>query len=523
MRISASILGKYAFLAGTILLLLTSLAMATFYLTEEIQGEARRINLAGRQRMHVFHMANHAHFLMGAPTVDDMDQSLHLEELNREAAIYEQVLYGLRSGCQTCDLFPLRQSQSAAHRALAKQLDELVTIWEEAQKPWLQKIMANPDRARNEGQSFCLGCHEAFVHHFDEVDAFVTALAQHNEQVVHRFNLLRLGLLAISGLAAVLIAVFVKQQMIRPVVELHRATLSLERGDFSSRMTPRTHDEIGRLAQAFNRMAETLGQSLTEKEELVRQRTVELQNANEELKAFAYTISHDLRAPLRAIQGFSAAIREDGQDLALPIIGHMDNISAAADFMDNLIADLLSYSQIAFKDVHLERVAVGRIIDEVVGEMSSEITKADGQLTIDGCLPEVMANHGILFQILLNLFSNALKFVKADESPIIRVWAETKGELVRLSINDNGIGIAPPDQRRIFDVFVRLHGMERYPGTGIGLASVRRGMERLGGHCGVDSAPGQGSTFWLELPLAVQGCPDGSGGPQRNGNKEGRG
>lgn len=521
MRLFTSILGKYACLAGIILLLLTSLAMATFYLTEEIQGEARRINLAGRQRMHVFHMANHAHFLMGAPKADNVDESLHLKELDREIAIYEQVLYGLRSGCQACDLFPLRQS--VAHRALAKQLDALVTIWEEAQKPWLQKIMANPGRARNEGQRFCLGCHDAFVHHFDEVDAFVTVLAQHNEQVVHRFNLLRLGLLAISGLAAVLIAVFVKQQMIRPVVELHSATLSLERGDFSSRVTPRTHDEIGRLAQAFNRMAETLGQSFTEKEELVRQRTVELQNANEELKAFAYTISHDLRAPLRAIQGFSSAIREDGQNLAPQITGHVDNIMAASGYMDNLIVDLLSYSQITFKDIHIERVDVSRIVKEVEGEMTSEIKKADGQLTIDGYLPEVMANHGILFQILLNLFSNALKFVKADESPRIRVWAETKGELVRLSINDNGIGIAPPDQRRIFDVFVRLHGMERYPGTGIGLASVRRGMEHLGGHCGVDSAPGHGSTFWLELPLAGQGCPDGSGGPPKNGSKEGRG
>lgn len=502
MRVFTSILGKYAVLAAIILLLLGSLVIATFYLTEEIRGDASRINLAGRQRMHIFHLANHAHFLLSNNSLASIDVPLHLREIDKEIIAYEQVLYGLKFGCQLCAIDPPRQS--AAPAALDKQLDRLIALWNGEQKPRLLQIMVDPEHGKGEGTTLCADCHRAFVDHFTEVDEFVSALAQHNEQVVREFNLLRFGLLAVSALAALLIALFVKQQMIRPVSELHDATARLEQGDFSCRVEPRTQDEIGRLALAFNRMATTLAQSFNEKEELVQQRTAELQSANEELKAFAYTISHDLRAPLRAVQGFANAIREDGQELDPRISVHVDNIAAAADCMDTLIADLLSYSQISFKDIHIERVDTGRLFNEVAQELAAEIAKADGQLILADGLPEVRANHAILTQITMNLLSNAIKFTRAGERPQIRVWAERDKALVRLFIRDNGIGIAPVDHKRIFDVFVRLHGMDRYPGTGIGLASVRKGMERLGGAYGVESVPGQGSTFWLELPVADQ-------------------
>lgn len=502
MRIITSILGKYAVLAAIILLLLGSLATATFYLTEEIRGDASRINLAGRQRMHIFHLANHAHFLLGNNSLASIDVALHLREIDKEIIAYEQVLYGLKSGCQICEID--RPRQSAAHDVLDKQLDRLIALWDGEQKPQLLRIMADPERSRGEGRAFCVDCHRAFVDHFPEVEEFVSALTQHNEQVVREFNLLRLGILAVSALAALLIAFFVKQQMIRPVSELHDATVRLEQGDFSCRVEPRTQDEIGRLALAFNRMATTLAQSFNEKEELVQQRTAELQTANEELKAFTYTVSHDLRAPVRAVQGFTNAIREDGQDLDPRIRAHVNNIAAAADCMDTLIADLLSYSQISFKDIHIERVDTGNLFNEVVREMAAEIAKADGQVILIGGLPGVMANHAILTQITLNLLSNAIKFTKVGVRPLIRIWADKDEAYARLFIKDNGIGIAPADHKRIFDVFIRLHGMDRYPGTGIGLASVRKGMERMGGTYGVESVPGQGSTFWLELPVAVQ-------------------
>lgn len=511
MKIFTSILGKYSFIASAILLLLSSMVIATYYLTEEIRGDAGRINLAGRQRMHVFHLANHAHFLLCHDGTHLVNDSLHISELNKGIDEYEKILYGLKFGCQDCEINLAHRL--TAHDGLAGQLDWLITLWEEEQKPRLRQIAENPIKARSQGETLCLGCHDFFVDHFGKVDEFVFALADRNEQVMRTFNLLRFGILIVSGLAAVCIAFFVKQQMIRPVRELYDAAARLEQGDFSCRVTPRTNDEIGTLAHSFNRMSLALAQSFHEKETLVQQRTAELQIANEELKIFTYTVSHDLRAPLRAVQGFAAALREDGQGLDPRIIGHVNNISSAADYMDTLIIDLLSYSQISFKDIHIVRVDVGEIIKEVVKTMSLEIQQVDGQVTIEDCLPEVMANHGILTQIMINLLRNAIKFTKHGVQPKIRIWSEKQQDTIRIFVSDNGIGIAPANHKRIFDVFVRLHGMDRYPGTGIGLATVRRGIERLGGSCGVDSVLGQGSTFWLEFPVVVQGrqeCADDS-------------
>jgi signal transduction histidine kinase len=117
-------------------------------------------------------------------------------------------------------------------------------------------------------------------------------------------------------------------------------------------------------------------------------------------------------------------------------------------------------------------------------------------------LPSVLGHHATLVQIIANLLTNAIKFVSPGVPPQVRLWSEKRAPCVRLWVKDNGIGIAPEYQERIFGVFERLHGGETYPGTGIGLAIVRKGVARLGGRVGVESAPGQGSTFWVEFPIA---------------------
>lgn len=126
---------------------------------------------------------------------------------------------------------------------------------------------------------------------------------------------------------------------------------------------------------------------------------------------------------------------------------------------------------------------------------------AVAQLTLDKPFPQVMGNYRILGQILSNLLGNAIKFVAPGVQPVVHVWSEQQGDRLRLWIEDNGIGIAPQHQARIFKTFERLHGIESYSGTGIGLAIVKRGAERLMGEVGVESQLGQGSRFWLELRL----------------------
>ncbi len=139
-------------------------------------------------------------------------------------------------------------------------------------------------------------------------------------------------------------------------------------------------------------------------------------------------------------------------------------------------------------------------LDRLVAKFQREAKNSQALIQVDQPLPKVWVDPQILEQVLINLIDNGLKFVPPGVSPFIRIWAETNTDTIRLNIQDNGIGIAPEYQERIFKVFERLHACELpYVGTGIGLAIVKKGMERLRGRVGVESKPGAGSRFWLEL------------------------
>jgi signal transduction histidine kinase len=139
------------------------------------------------------------------------------------------------------------------------------------------------------------------------------------------------------------------------------------------------------------------------------------------------------------------------------------------------------------------------IMSEVMTQIEADLKQTQAQVNIQSPLPEVIGHRPTLVQVIANLLINAMKFVENGVQPQITVWAEMRGECVRLWVEDNGIGISPEHQKRIFRVFERLHGMETYPGTGIGLAIVRKGIDRMGGSVGVESQLGQGSRFWIEL------------------------
>jgi PAS domain S-box-containing protein len=228
-----------------------------------------------------------------------------------------------------------------------------------------------------------------------------------------------------------------------------------------------------------------------------------LADANNELEAFVYSVSHDLRAPLRAMEGFSQALLQDyakeldpaGRDFARRIV-------AAARRMDKLIQDLLDYSHLGKSDMYMRSVYLDVTVREVQMRLEAEIREKKARITIEEQLPLVIAHNATLLRVLENLLSNAIKFVGPGTHPRVRIRAEERNGCVRLWVEDNGIGIAPEHHERIFRIFERLHGIEAYPGTGIGLAIVRRAVERMGGRVGLESAPGQGSKFWVELEKA---------------------
>jgi light-regulated signal transduction histidine kinase (bacteriophytochrome) len=240
-----------------------------------------------------------------------------------------------------------------------------------------------------------------------------------------------------------------------------------------------------------------------ELENRVSARTSELQNSNAELEAFAYSVSHDLRAPLRAMEGFAQALLEDyGESFDSLGQNYAHRIVEAARRMDALIQDLLSYSRLSRADIYISSLSFENILKEACDLQVNMIHERDAEITIEEPVPYVRGHYITLYQVVANLINNAVKFVPEGKRPQVRIWAERNNGNVRLNIQDNGIGIDPDHHDRIFRIFERLHGTTEYPGTGIGLAIVLRGMQRLNGKVGVKSALGQGSTFWIELPEA---------------------
>lgn len=250
--------------------------------------------------------------------------------------------------------------------------------------------------------------------------------------------------------------------------------------------------------------ASRIARDITERkraEEEVRRANRELAAVNAELESFSYSVSHDLRAPLRAMQGFAQALLEDyadrldsvAQDYAQRIVG-------ATRRMDTLMQDLLAYSRLSNADLHLRSVCLASIVAEAQAQLKEALQERKARLTVEETLPQVVGHPTTLVQVVANLLANAAKFVAPGVQPQVRVRAEERGMRTRLWVEDNGIGIESEHWDRIFRVFERLHGIETYPGTGIGLAIVRKGVERMGGLVGVESEPGRGSRFWIELP-----------------------
>jgi len=235
-------------------------------------------------------------------------------------------------------------------------------------------------------------------------------------------------------------------------------------------------------------------------ERQVEDRTAQLTQVNRELDAFAYTISHDLRAPLRAMNGYADALVEDYGPM-LPEEGHRfaSRIVSAAGRMEDLIQDILAYSRLAREEVSVRPVNLENIVNRVVADAEPLIREANAIVEVERPLPDVMAHPPTLAQAIGNLLSNAIKFVPPGQTPCVGIRTEERDGQVRLWVEDNGIGIDPAHQDRVFQPFQRLHGVETYPGTGIGLAIVRRSVERIGGRCGVVSRTGEGSRFWIEL------------------------
>jgi signal transduction histidine kinase len=255
------------------------------------------------------------------------------------------------------------------------------------------------------------------------------------------------------------------------------------------------------------RRAEASLQELNQRlEERVQRRTAALQESNQQLESFCYTVAHDLRAPLRTMQGFAqllleehgAKLNPEGQDFAR-------RIALSSERMGQLIKDLLAYTNLSRVDVRIESVSLDNVVARVLNQFQAEVEWRNAAVSVREPLGSVMADPDLLEETLGHLISNALKFVAAGVHPSVHIWSETRGRTLRLWIEDNGIGICAEYQDRLFEVFEKLKVDGADSGTGIGLAMVKKAIERVGGRVGVISTPEKGSRFWIELEQGHSG------------------
>ncbi len=318
-------------------------------------------------------------------------------------------------------------------------------------------------------------------------------------------------------LLAIILTPIVAGKMTRPIKAIVHDVDKIAKGDLEHRVKTRTKTELTTIERSINSMVKTLQEKIesekkTEEklrayskhlDDLVKARTRELRETNEDLKAFVHSVSHDLRAPLQAMTDLAESLlTEYGDRLNENGREYARRIERNARYIETLIQDLLNYNYISRTEIELEPVDLEHAIDEVIAQIQPEIEEKEAEVHVKGTFPKVMAHSATLFTVIMNLVTNALKYVEPGTKPVIQIYGEKRERWFRLWVEDNGIGILPEDQERIFEIFERVADSEEYKGTGVGLAMVYKGIERMGGQVGVESASGKGSKFWIELRRA---------------------
>ncbi len=245
-------------------------------------------------------------------------------------------------------------------------------------------------------------------------------------------------------------------------------------------------------------------------ERRVTQRTAELEDSNRNLEAFAYSVSHDLRAPLRIISGYAEVLLEDrGEDLPPDHKLCLGRIVDGARKMNRLIDDLLQFSRLGQQPLKLQRTSMDRLVDEVIQDFDTEVARRQVEW-IRHPLPAIECDPGLMRQVLYNLVSNALKYSRPRSPAVIEIGSRRSASDELFFVRDNGVGFDSSASTRLFGVFQRLHSAQQFEGNGVGLATAARIIRRHGGRIWAESQPDQGATFFVSLPLAEPSSQEGA-------------
>jgi len=309
-------------------------------------------------------------------------------------------------------------------------------------------------------------------------------------------------LAALIVILGMLTALWGSRRLTAPLVGVTKAAEAMATGDLTQRVPAGRDDELGKLARSFNTMAEQVSRSHHHLEAQVAQRTKALEGTNAELESFSYSVSHDLRAPLRAIHGFSRILLEDHNAKLDPeaqrLLGVIDQNTRR---MGQLIDDLLAFSRLGRTDLSTGPVDMKQLTQLVADEVQRAEPSRDGSLEIRiDPLPPARGDRGLLRQVISNLLLNAAKFTRGRPSAKIEVGSQADGGQTVYYVKDNGAGFDARYADKLFGVFQRLHSTEQFDGTGVGLAIVKRIVQRHGGRVWAEGAVNQGATFYFTLP-----------------------
>lgn len=287
-----------------------------------------------------------------------------------------------------------------------------------------------------------------------------------------------------------------RRQITQPVQAVQAAAARVASGDYAAQAPADGNDEIAALGAGFNRMSAQLQETVSA-----------LEKSNRELEQYAYAASHDLQEPLRTVSLYAQML---AQRCELPpeALHFTSQIQSSAQRMQRLVADLLEHSRSVHESARSVPADANHAVAEVISYLDEEIVSTGAVIEREP-LPFVLAGGPDLELVFRNLIANALKY-RGEAVPKIHIGAETANGLCTFSVRDNGIGIKPEYFERVFGLFKRLHGPE-VPGTGVGLAVAKNVVEKHGGRIWVESAPGQGTTFRFQLPLAVIAAASGAG------------
>lgn len=332
------------------------------------------------------------------------------------------------------------------------------------------------------------------------------------------------GLLTVFAFISGVIALLISRSILNPITELQHGAGKIAQGDLAHRLAVTRRDEVGELAGAFNAMTEklqgsygSLNAEIAQRkqaevslrdlnktlEQRVNARTEELAERNRELDAFSYVASHDLKAPLRAIDNLASWIAQDvGDDLPDDSKRHLEQLQQRAQRMKNLLDDLLQYSRAGRFEYEPEQIDARSLLGEVVGLLAPP----NGfRVEILGEMPVFETAKAPLFQVFQNLIGNAIKYHDQKDGEVI-VGTEKNGAFYKFWVADDGPGIAPDFHEKVFQMFQKLQSRDDVEGTGIGLAVVKKTVESYGGKITLESAEGEGARFEFTWPQTIEGA-----------------